>query len=120
MDHTTILSHLGGALVVLTTIHAQDFADEDGDRACGRETMPIVIPMGSRIVMFFGLIGWSIALSWFWRYDLCISSLFILSGIAIAFRYVFLYTHPENKRSYLYYNVSPPVKYSTHSLIDVA
>ena len=106
MDRRVLLTHLGGALVVLTTIHAQDFEDEQGDRVQGRKTMPIVMPYASRLTMAVGLTGWSIALSWFWGFELWLSCLFVLSGVGIASRYLLLFNQEQNKRSYLYYNVS--------------
>ena len=79
------------ALVVLETIHAQDFEDERGDRVQGRKTIPIAVPYGSRWLMAVGVTGWSVALSWFWGFKLWVSCLVVLAGVSVASRYLFLF-----------------------------
>ncbi|KAG1731805.1 UbiA prenyltransferase family [Suillus paluster] len=54
------------ALDILLTVHAQDFADVNGDRNSGRRTLPIVAPEGSRIYMICVLPLLSFALASFW------------------------------------------------------
>lgn len=105
LDYRVVLTHLGGALVVLTTIHAQDFEDEAGDKAIGRKTLPIVSPYWSRCTMFIGMTTWSVALSTFWTFKLFQSSMFVGFGIIVGARYLVFHGQRENKRSYLLYNV---------------
>ena len=62
--------HFGAAkgndgLVILTTIHAQDFADIAGDSALGRVTFPIRAPALSRALIYLGIPLLSLALSVF-------------------------------------------------------
>jgi UbiA prenyltransferase family len=59
-----MISFAINALIILSTIHAQDFHDEVGDKLMGRRTIPIVWPEGSRIGSLVMLVGWSIGLSW--------------------------------------------------------
>ena len=47
------------ALLFLTTIHAQDFQDVEGDRASGRVSLPIAYPFSSRVSMAILLPVWS-------------------------------------------------------------
>ena len=60
----TMISFAINALIILLTIHAQDFRDEVGDKLMGRRTILIVWPEGSRIGSLVMLVGWSIGLSW--------------------------------------------------------
>ncbi|KAH7014404.1 UbiA prenyltransferase family-domain-containing protein, partial [Microdochium trichocladiopsis] len=55
------------ALIVATTIHAQDFPDLEGDRERGRRTMPLVYgQMPSRWALAAGLVTWSVVCLRFW------------------------------------------------------
>lgn len=65
-DRTSLIALLASGLLIFTTIHAQDFADADGDRRSGRRTLPIIAPEGSRVYILVALPLWSIMLSVLW------------------------------------------------------
>ncbi|KAM5546019.1 hypothetical protein V8D89_000145 [Ganoderma adspersum] len=56
-------AHLVNVLIILTTIHAQDFQDIEGDRASGRVSLPIAYPSVSRASMAILLPGWSMVIA---------------------------------------------------------
>jgi len=64
MTSRTLVSFAINALIILSTIHAQDFRDEVGDKLMGRQTIPIVWPEGSRVWILVMLTAWSVGLSW--------------------------------------------------------
>lgn len=56
------------AAVILTTVHAQDFADIDGDKARGRKTMPLLYGDNlSRWGLVSFVILWSLVCPIFWN-----------------------------------------------------
>ena len=81
--HSQVLN----ALVVLTSIHAQDFQDIEGDSAEGRETLPILYPAASRMSMIVLLPGWSLFLSCFWDVSAAVAVPFILLGSFVGVQY---------------------------------
>ncbi|KAF8996788.1 UbiA prenyltransferase family [Cyathus striatus] len=102
---TTRLAHAGSSFIVLLTIHAQDFEDVIGDMRNGRSTLPILMPLGSRISMLFGMVLTSIALSFFWTFNVFISTGFISLGSWVGLRFMFLRDRKSDKQSYLFYNM---------------
>ncbi|ESK83983.1 hypothetical protein Moror_7500 [Moniliophthora roreri MCA 2997] len=95
---------LSGALI-FTTIHAQDFADVDGDRQSGRHTLPIVHPEGSRVYILIMLVGWSIALSFFWDLGPICATALVLVGSFVGMRYYRKRDVLSDEGSYRYYNM---------------
>ena len=81
--HSQVLN----GLVVLTSIHAQDFQDMEGDSAGGRETLPILYPVASRLSMLVLLPGWSLFLSCFWDVNATVAVPFILLGSFVGVQY---------------------------------
>jgi 4-hydroxybenzoate polyprenyltransferase len=56
------------AAVIITTVHAQDFPDVEGDEACGRKTMPLLYGQAwSRYGLAVFLILWSAVCPAFWQ-----------------------------------------------------
>ncbi|KAG2158651.1 UbiA prenyltransferase family [Suillus bovinus] len=105
LDRRGIKAFLCSAIVVLLTIHAQDFADVNGDRKSGRRTLPIVAPEGSRIYMLCVLPLLSFALTMLWSIGPLCSIFFISLGSWIGLRY-FLYRDEINDQwSYRLYNI---------------
>ena len=93
------------ALIILSTIHAQDFRDEVGDKLRGRRTLPIVWPEESRILILLMLTAWAVGLSW-----ACgLAPLFSVPFCALAFftglRFFCMRTAEADRVSYRYYNV---------------
>jgi 4-hydroxybenzoate polyprenyltransferase len=101
----TMTSFAINALIVLSTIHAQDFRDEVGDKLMGRRTIPIVWPEGSRIGILVMLTGWSIGLSWACGLAFLFSVPFCAWAVFIGLRFFRKRTSEEDQRSYRYYNV---------------
>jgi 4-hydroxybenzoate polyprenyltransferase len=93
------------ALIIVSTIYAQDFRDEIGDKRMGRRTIPILWPEGSRIGIFMVLIAWSLGLSWacelgsFFAVPFCVLAMFVGS------RFLWKRTAEADQRSYRYYNI---------------
>ncbi|KAK0229465.1 hypothetical protein EDD85DRAFT_973084 [Armillaria nabsnona] len=94
---------LRGALIVLTTIHAQDFQDVPGDRIQGRKTLPIVAPTASRISMIL-LLMWSV---WLGAISQTVIAQFFLisAAIVVGGRFILFRTVPADRISYILYNV---------------
>ncbi|KAG7439168.1 uncharacterized protein BT62DRAFT_1081744 [Guyanagaster necrorhizus] len=93
---------LRGALIVLTTIHAQDFQDVPGDRIQGRKTLPIVAPVGSRISMILFLLTWSM---WLGALSTALSHIFLLSAaVIVGSRFLLFRSVPSDRLSYILYN----------------
>ncbi|KAF8177942.1 UbiA prenyltransferase family-domain-containing protein [Mycena galopus ATCC 62051] len=99
------LSIILSVAIIATTVHAQDFQDQIGDKAVGRRTLPIVFPILSRYLTFFGIISWSFALSLIWNLDFVTQTAVVLLGTAVAARYLALRTVGDDKYSYILYNV---------------
>ena len=101
----TILVQFINALLVATTIQAQDFPDVEGDYINGRKTLPLVFPRGSRTLMALILPSWSAALGHFWDLGPGISLILNILSIFLAVRYLVLRTKSSDKTSYIIYNV---------------
>ncbi|KAF8459728.1 UbiA prenyltransferase family [Gautieria morchelliformis] len=105
LDRIAFQAVIFSASIILTTIHAQDFPDVEGDRVQGRVTLPIYAPNGSRILTFIALIAWSIHLGWIWGigwlWHLFLSAL----GGYVGWRYYHFRAAVEDGASYRIYNV---------------
>lgn len=101
----TIIAQMMSGLVVLTTIHAQDFADTEGDRLQARRTLPIVFPIASRVSMVTGLPLWSFIFCSYWCPQAAYAVLLMGLGGILAFRYFVFRSIPSDRISYLLYNV---------------
>jgi 4-hydroxybenzoate polyprenyltransferase len=105
LDDVAKTALLCSAFIIFTTIHAQDFADVEGDRTSGRRTLPIVAPKAARTSMILLLVVWSAVLSLVWGLDRATSSAMLLLGTFVGIRYLYLHSKDDDKRSYLWYNV---------------
>ncbi|KAH7920720.1 hypothetical protein BV22DRAFT_1020693 [Leucogyrophana mollusca] len=104
-DASAITAYYISTLVIFTTIHAQDFQDEKGDRWEGRRTIPIVMPEAGRISMPVTLIFWSVLLSFHWGSSTVISGLLLSLGTLVGLRFTLLRTPEADRISYILYNV---------------
>ncbi|KAI6138756.1 UbiA prenyltransferase family [Pisolithus thermaeus] len=104
VDRTSLVALLSSGLLLVTTIHAQDFADVNGDSLSGRRTFPIIAPEGSRLYMLAALPIWSIALSMFWGLGPLCGILF-LAGLFVGSRYYQFRDERHDQSSYLIYKV---------------
>jgi hypothetical protein len=105
-DSLALKAVLTSALVILTTIHAQDFADVEGDKLMNRRTVCIVAPNLSRIATFAILPFWSIVLGTVWKLEVVPASMFFVLGLYCGSRYYSYRSVSADQRSYLFYNVS--------------
>lgn len=101
-----LLSIILSIALYATTNHAQDFKDEDGDRALGRSTIPLAVPKVARMSIFVGLAFWSIILSVVWELNLLYAVCFIALGVLIGGRYLKYEGMHQDQVSYYWYNVS--------------
>ncbi|KAJ4469250.1 UbiA prenyltransferase family [Lentinula aciculospora] len=97
---------LGSALIIFTTIHAQDFRDDEGDALLGRRTFTLSFPIFSRITMPILLAAWSIALYLFSEANRALMLAFVVLGAVTGVRFLTLKSAKDDRLSYLYYNVS--------------
>ncbi|KAJ6588255.1 hypothetical protein B0H19DRAFT_1013062 [Mycena capillaripes] len=105
LDHIAVQSLVSNGLVVVTTIHSQDFSDVDGDMAFGRVTFPIYAPELCRIFTPFALIVWSVLLGRLW--NLGPASHYILCGLGgvVGWRF-FRFRSPScDSNTFVAYNV---------------
>jgi len=89
--------------MILSTIHVQDFPDVQGDTVQNRITIPILVPVKSRILTSTLIIFWSIYMGFIWRVGIWCSGVLLAVGLVIAWRLWFLRTTSEDKRSYVLY-----------------
>lgn len=105
LNHTATLAVIISAGVMLTTIHAQDYRDAEGDLAVGRKNIAIVFPRLSRFGIFLPILGWSVALAEFWQISPFIGALLMLFGLFVGARFMVLRSIAADKKSYVWYNV---------------
>ncbi|KAF7340800.1 hypothetical protein MSAN_02109100 [Mycena sanguinolenta] len=113
-------------MIILTTIHAQDFRDELGDRVAGRRTIPTEMPKIGRIAILIGLPAWSIVVGCLFSSSKLVSLLLISMGTWVGTRFYLLRTLENDRASYTAYNfwlalarivpVFTPSSYFTHPL----
>lgn len=106
IDHIAFHGILLSATVFMTTIHAQDFEDVEGDLKVGRRTLPIVFPWLARYSMLIGLPAWSLVVSFLWDLGFAMSSILMTLSIFIGVRYILHSDVKSDKISYIWYNVS--------------
>ncbi|KAH0830182.1 hypothetical protein J3R83DRAFT_1537 [Lanmaoa asiatica] len=104
-DRTSLIALFVSGLLVFTTIHAQDFADADGDRRSGRRTLPIIAPEGSRVYILAALPLWSIALSTLWGLGPLSAITFLCMGGFVGSQYFRFRDAKHDETSYVLYNV---------------
>ena len=92
-------------MIILTTIHAQDFCDEIGDRLHGRQTLLIIWPEASCISMLLIIFVWSFGLPWLTAIDPLYATVFFGSGVLVGLRFYFQRDVDSDRLSYDYYNV---------------
>ncbi|EJT99812.1 hypothetical protein DACRYDRAFT_23390 [Dacryopinax primogenitus] len=105
LDAKAQLSVVLSAMIVLTTIHVQDFPDIEGDAALGRRTIPIVFPGASRIVTPLLMLGWTAVVVNAWKLGLVPSTLMYTLGLVVAARIWADRSTSGDKTTYLTYNI---------------
>ncbi|KZV67417.1 hypothetical protein PENSPDRAFT_654071 [Peniophora sp. CONT] len=104
LSSMALAAHYLSIAIVFTTIHAQDFRDEVGDRQERRRTIPIVMPEAGRLSMPIGLLAWSLALGMLRLSPVIRVSLIGMGGL-VGLRFYCLRTAEADKTSYLLYNL---------------
>ncbi|KAI0052435.1 hypothetical protein FA95DRAFT_1601807 [Auriscalpium vulgare] len=105
LDPRTLTSFICNAFIILTTIHAQDFRDEVGDKLLGRRTLPIVWPEASRVAIVVTMVAWSIGLSIACELKLHVAGALCALAVFVGIRFYYERTAEADGRSYLYYNL---------------
>ncbi|KAG1835349.1 UbiA prenyltransferase family [Suillus subalutaceus] len=105
LDGTSIKALSCSALVIILTVHAQDFADVNGDCRAGRRTLPIITPEGSRIYMLCALPLFSFALASFWSFGPLSTVLFVSMGSWVGIRYFLFRDEICDQSTYRLYNI---------------
>ena len=87
------------AVVVTTTVHAQDMPDMDGDRARGRKTMPLLYSeKWARGSLATFILLWSIVCPYFWGSVTALAWIVPLGiGCAMAFFTLFSWKQPTDE-----------------------
>ncbi|KAG1780075.1 hypothetical protein EV702DRAFT_1178228 [Suillus placidus] len=88
-----------------TTLHAQDFKDEEGDRLTGRRTLPTMFPKAARLSMMVGIPLWSFGLSCVWNIDALSTTAFVVYGAFVGTRFVMYDTVGADKQSCKFYSL---------------
>ncbi|KAG2136972.1 UbiA prenyltransferase family [Suillus bovinus] len=92
--------------VFATTLHAQDFKDEEGDQLTGRCTLVTLFPTFARVSMMISIPLWSLCLSRIWKVDLVCSVAFIAYGMIVEARFMVYRTASAHKQSCKLYSIS--------------
>ncbi|KAG2346492.1 hypothetical protein BDR05DRAFT_959404 [Suillus weaverae] len=93
------------SVVFATTLHAQDFKDEEGDRLAGRRTLVTLFPTFARMSMMIGVPLWSLYLCRLWKVDLICSVAFIAYGTIVGARFMVYRTASAHKESCKLYSL---------------
>ncbi|KJA22868.1 hypothetical protein HYPSUDRAFT_138699 [Hypholoma sublateritium FD-334 SS-4] len=104
-DHISETAVALSAMVILTTIQAQDFQDVEGDLASKRITFPIYAPEFSRLFTFLVIPLWTVGLVCYWNVGWLVGMVYIALGIIVGVRYYYMRSRQADRRSYLFYNV---------------
>jgi hypothetical protein len=94
------------AAIIFTTIHAQDFRDDEGDKLLGRKTFTLAYPEFARITMPFTLIFWSLVLLMTSSTNVYVLYGMLTLALYTGLRFLTLQDAREDRHSYLLYNVS--------------
>ncbi|KAI0310846.1 UbiA prenyltransferase family [Amylostereum chailletii] len=104
LDCTGVLAVCVSTGIFATTIRAQDFKDEDGDRAVGRCTVPIVFPTCGRWTVIVPLIAWSSCLGVVWELDGMTAIAFMTLALYVGGQFVSLSAVSDDQVSFYWYN----------------
>ncbi len=104
-DHISETAIILSAMVIFTTIQAQDFQDVEGDLASKRITFPIYAPEFSRLVTFLVIPLWTVVLICYWNVGWLVRMVYMALGSIVGMRYYYNRSLEADRRSYLWYNV---------------
>ncbi|TRM65033.1 UbiA prenyltransferase family [Schizophyllum amplum] len=98
-------THILTFLIILSTIQAQDFRDEEGDRTANRRTIPIVFPWSGRITMLLIMAFWSGYIAVRGELPTLLAAAILAGGTFVGGRFYALNDAASDQKSYLYYNI---------------
>ncbi|KAF2260599.1 hypothetical protein CC78DRAFT_555512 [Lojkania enalia] len=94
------------SIVIFTTIHSQDMADQEGDFLRSRWTLPLVIgDTAARTTLAVSLGIWSVICPAFWQLSAKNSAVTYLLGIIVGIRFLFKRYAEADKISFQIYNL---------------
>lgn len=94
------------ALVVFTSVQAQDMYDQEGDAFRGRNTVPLVIgDSASRFSIAIPVLFWSVACPWLWSTTTVGYFATIPLGLTTAFRTLKRRSIPSDKTTFRLWNL---------------
>ncbi|OJT05251.1 hypothetical protein TRAPUB_3958 [Trametes pubescens] len=105
LDGIALWSVLASTGIFATTIHTQDFKDVDGDRAIGRQTIPIVFGSAARWTVIVPLVLWSVGLSVFWGLSVVAGAAVTVLAVHVGVLYLNGKTIHEYQVAFYWYNV---------------
>ena len=89
------------AMVIFTTLHIQDYRDEEGDAAKGRGTIPVRFSAKvARILFALPMTFWMIFIPTYWQLPILGWALCIVPGVAAVMHLLLLRGPEEDERAY--------------------
>ncbi|KIY53726.1 hypothetical protein FISHEDRAFT_32764 [Fistulina hepatica ATCC 64428] len=105
MTSTAQIAFAVSGLIHVTSSHAQDFRDRDGDAAMGRRTLPLILPQwaarGSLLVV---VAVWTFGLIWLWSPPMLVNVVFVLLDIVVTVKYTKDHSQEADRDSFFWYN----------------
>ncbi|KAG1837950.1 UbiA prenyltransferase family [Suillus tomentosus] len=105
MDNILARAAAFNFVMFATTIHAQDFKDEEGDLLAGRRTLVTLFPTFARMSMTIGIPLWSLCLSRLWEVDIFCSLAFMAYGTIVGARFMVYRTASAHEQSCKLYSL---------------
>lgn len=94
------------ASVVLTTVHAQDMYDQEGDAVRGRRTLPLVIGDGpARWTIAVWILIWGALCPTFWDVPFVYMGLSLGLAALVGTRTLLYRTIPSDRTTFLFWNI---------------
>lgn len=106
IEPVALIAVVMSMVIFSTTLHCQDFKDEEGDRLIGRKTLPIVFPSLARTSVMVGLPLWSVCLTCLWKVDVLCSVAFVAYASMVGMRFKMLQSANADRKSCQLYSVS--------------
>lgn len=106
IEPVALIAVVMSMVIFSTTLHCQDFKDEEGDRLIGRKTLPIVFPSLARTSVMVGLPLWSVCLTCLWKVDVICSAAFVAYASIVGIRFMMLQSAKADRKSCQLYSVS--------------
>jgi 4-hydroxybenzoate polyprenyltransferase len=92
--------------IYATTTHTQDFKDVEGDIKINRSTVPLAYPRIARPSVLFGLMAWSVFLSYIWELNVTTTIPMCALAAFVGVRFCIKEGRENDQISFYWYNVS--------------